>query len=93
MSGPKYSLHSVYDPSTGTGKIRISFPDLRTSSRKTADELVNKQIAKIAEGRPTNTVITASLTEGSRYASSWSYVLSTTTLTPTPASPASPKRK
>jgi hypothetical protein len=93
MSGPTFSLKSTYRPTEGTGTIRITFPDVRKSSRKNAEELVNKQIADLMKRRPANTVITASLKEGSRFASSWTYELSTTTAPATPARPAPIKRK
>jgi hypothetical protein len=88
MSGPTFSLHSTYRPTEGSGTIRITFPDLRKSTRKNADDLVNKQIARIAKDHP-GTVITAQLREGSRFASSWNYELSTTK----PAKPAPLTRK
>ena len=87
MSGPNHSLQSTYRPTEGSGTIRITFPDVRKSSRKNADELVNKQIAKITADNP-GTVITAELTRGERFASIWIYELSTQPATPTTAAQA-----
>lgn len=84
MSGPTYSIESTYRPTEGTGTIRITFPDVRKSSRKNADELVNKQIAKISADHP-GKVITAHLERGERFASIWMYALTTH-----PAAPAAP---
>lgn len=84
MSGPNFSLQSTYRPTEGTGAIRITFPDVRKSSRKNAEDLVNKQIAKLTEDHP-GTVITAELERGERFASIWVYELSTQPATPTAA--------
>ncbi|MET3172895.1 UNVERIFIED_ORG: hypothetical protein ABIB52_000723 [Arthrobacter sp. UYCu721] len=77
MSGSTYTINSVYHPTDGTGTIRIAFHDLRKSSQKQAEILINEQIARILKDRPANTVITACLIDGKRFASSWSYTLST----------------
>lgn len=77
MSGSTYTINSVYHPTDGTGTIRIAFHDLRKSSQKQAEVLLNEQIARIMKDRPANTVITARLIDGRRFASSWSYELST----------------
>jgi hypothetical protein len=76
MSGPTHSIQTTYRPVEGNGTIRITFPDVRKSSRKNADELVNKQIAKITEDHP-GKVITAHLERGERFASIWIYALTT----------------
>lgn len=87
MPGPTYRLNSTYQPMDGSGTVRITFPDLRRSTRRNADELVSKQIARITKDHP-GTVITAHLRDGSRFASSWSYELSAAPKTTTPADPA-----
>jgi len=76
MSGPTFSIESTYRPTEGTGTIRITFPDVRKSSRKNAEELVNKQVAKIAQDHP-GTVITAVHESGQRFSSIWFYKLAT----------------
>lgn len=87
MSGPTFSLESTYRPTEGTGTIRITFPDVRKSSRKNAEELVNKQVAKIAQDHP-GTVITAVHESGERFSSVWLYTLATH---PTPAATPAPE--
>lgn len=76
MSGSNHSMQSTYRPIEGTGSIHITFPDVRKSSRKNAEELVNKRIASLTEDYP-GRVITAELERGERFASIWSYKLST----------------
>lgn len=77
MSRKTYTLNSLYRPTEGTGTIHITFHDLRMSTRKNAEDLLNKQLAAIMKDRPADVVVTAGLVEGTRFASRWSYALST----------------
>jgi hypothetical protein len=86
MSGPTHSIQTTYRPVEGNGTIRITFPDVRKSSRKNADELVNKQIAKITADHP-GTVITAQLERGERFASIWIYALTAEPTQPATSEP------
>lgn len=79
MSGTTYTVNSAFRFIEGTGTIRISFHDLRHSSRKEAQSLVNEQLESLNKDRPAGTVITAKLIEGKRFASTWLYELSAST--------------
>ncbi|MGY4541179.1 hypothetical protein ACVWY0_001088 [Arthrobacter sp. UYNi723] len=81
MSRKTYTLNSVYRPTEGTGIIHITFHDLRMSTRKNAEELLNRQLAAIMQDRPANVVVTAGFIEEKRFGSRWSYALSTVTPT------------
>lgn len=93
MSDHLYSLRSTYSPLDGTGTVRINFSDLRRSTRKNAEAGLNKHLPSLQKDRPAGTVITASLLEGTRFDSSWTFALSTATKPAKPAHPASRSRK
>lgn len=93
MSGHIYTLNSVYHPTEGTGTVRIVFHDLRKSSLRNAQALLNAQITNIGKDRPANRVITARHLEGERFASIWSYALSTSTDPSKPSRPATRAKK
>jgi hypothetical protein len=88
MSRKTYTVNSVLRPTEGTGTIHITFHDIRMSTRKNAEVLLNRQLGAIMKDRPSNVVITAGLIEGSHFASRWSYALSATSIPAKAADPA-----